>query len=108
MSNKTNIKYDGKQTITGLNKGDKVRVTIVIRKEENGSYNLVSQKVDFINNDDNNSITIIDNLITTTGTSGGNSLALKDQSSSIYILPPTNKRKIRQVYNKTFSRKRHT
>ena len=95
------------KTITGLNNGDKVRVTIVISKGDDGNYTLTSQKVDFIK-DDSEPIPIIGNLINGVSTNGGNPFELKDQSSSIYILPPTNKRKIKQVYNKTFSRKKHT
>ena len=94
------IVYDeAKKTITGLNIGDKIQVTIVIKKTSNG-YILFSQKVERVGEDDKSTTPIIDNLLTSTF-SGGN-----DQSSDIYILPKTsNKRKIKQVCNKTISRK---
>ena len=104
-NNTPEIVYDEEtKTITGLNNQDKIIVTIVIRKDAGGKYSLVSQKVERVG--DNGNTIIIENLLGTpsSSTSGGGN----DQSSDIYILPKANKRKIRQIYNKTLSRKKRS
>ena len=124
------ISYDNTtNTITGLTVDDVIRVTITISKE-NDNYVLKSQKIEKV--DDSGKITFIYDLTTKTGGSINNnqntsylyasingnkdeyygdkvddSQMLQNRMSKYYVLPNTNKRKVRQIYNKTLSRNKN-
>lgn len=117
-SKKNPFTYDGK-TITGIEQGNKIRVTIIIKKDTNGKYILSSQKVEGIV--DNDTYTIIENILlpdsTGQGTGyeedfeggfkGGNT-PNNLKKNEIYIVPKLNNRKMKPVCNnKTIRRRKH-
>ena len=114
------VKYSDKDnTVTGIKVGDIFTVTIIIQK--NGeNYTIESQTVEVVRRGSQNPILNIDLYpppVTTTDNNvgitheevasnhlGGSSANV--YSNEVYQLPKM-KRKIKQVYNKTLSRKKH-
>jgi hypothetical protein len=106
------------KTITGVVAGNNILVTIVIKKE-NDKYSLLSQMVELVK--DGGNVVIINDLGNTADNYENETfetdydLSKEDEkggsppptSSDIYTLPKANKRKIKQVYNKTLHRRNY-